>query len=61
MCQRGLKAKLMSPLTEQVEELDAPGAGEGVPDAGELRVEGIFEVAVGHRGHGGQVARPGRS
>jgi hypothetical protein len=35
-------------LREQVQELEAPGAGEGVADAGELTVEGVLEGAVRH-------------
>ena len=42
-------------LAEEVEQLDPPGVGEGVADAGELGVEGVLELAVtGHRPGSGQ-------
>jgi len=43
-------------LTEEIEEFDALGAGEGVADAGELRVQGVLELAMGHGSTGGSAA-----
>jgi hypothetical protein len=41
-------------LAEELEQLQAMGAAEGLPDARELRIQAVFEVAVGigrHRLH----------
>ena len=40
-------------LAQQVEQLDAPGAGDRVADPLELAVEGVLERAM--IGHGGRV------
>lgn len=37
-------------LSKQVDEFEAPLAGEGVGDAGELGIEAVLEIAMGHGG-----------